>query len=697
MEQCELPSFQPESIADDDLGLTLSPGSQSQLPELWLQDENAFDFDIDIGPDFDPFTDFGQLVPQLDESNKRTHDGLDDLFEEECIPPESKKQKTGEQQLSPAVAEVLNIETTNEASILPHAAPDSCATPSASSAVQQKFCLGQQDIAYHASVEAMLHKPDSKHVSPYGSVGYRPSAPGLHSMRSVTEASHETLQYRLSSSRRRIDVLTAERNRYRDALLKYTSIDPKTGRLGIHVQEAEMATLRRVCTTQQQRAKSFKTEIEEWKGKFVKLAQTHNSLIRDFQQCTSGAAKPNASNEWENRYNQSSHAYNDLLSTCAQLNPSIQVEPVEQLRQSGQRPQLNSPCDQMEPIVQHSAPLNTNISYPSPPTSTSPILLEDLTPRPPLNPSIHSSAASPIVLDDLTPQQPSNSPIHSSTSSTLVEDLTPRPPPNSPILSSTPASLNMNNNTVLAIGLAHGPTAATAPPMNSAANFCHSHAVSPKEAEVIDLIDLTTDDPDAEKVSTQGITPVQNADSPLTKFRREFRKKDLKWLHQVNDHDAVDDVFNNLNPDRKNQVYKKGLGLCYNLVETQKHIRRNLGGPFNDPTNDLLVSASAALQEHVAVKSAAVRSAVRSAARSAAKSAAQSAAKSTNKTTMKTITKTTNKVTTKTVTKTTTIPECHAPAAIAAAYNPTDDEFGRMIEDDMLQEMMDREADEALV
>lgn len=395
-EQCELPSFQPNSTAGEDLGLTLSPGSQSQLPDSWLQDENSLDLGINIGLDFDPFTDFGQLVSQLNDPSNREIDGLfenndetcnssefsqidgsskralDELFGDDgntgdsgdndaCSVPGPKKQKLWEQQISPSVEEILKVSSTVKASISSHVGPDVHVTTSASSAIQQKFGLGQQDLAHLADVEARISRPDPMHISPYGSVGYRPSAPSLHSVQVPAEPSSETLQYRLQNSRRRIDCLTAERNRYRDALLKYTSIDPKTGRLGIHIQETEMATLRRVCTTQQQRAAKFKAEIEDWRSKYWGLAQTHNSLIRDYQQCLSGLPeRQSVSNEWESRYAQLSQAYNDLLSTCNISNPELSqsrhLVPAEKHPENSARGPLS---------------LGTTISYPSPPASSS--------------------------------------------------------------------------------------------------------------------------------------------------------------------------------------------------------------------------------------------------------------------------------------------------------------------------------------
>lgn len=417
VEQCELPSFKPNSIAGEDLGLTLSPGSQSQLPDPWLQDENPLDIGLDIDLDFDPFTDFGQLVSQLEDPSKRALDelfgdnneqcnsgpfqisgkrALEELFEdnggnhndEECSFQEPKKQKFGEQQTLTSLDEVLNIASTAKASILSHVAPNACAPVSASSAIQQKFGLDQQNIAHLADVEARACRPDPKHISPYGCVGYRPSAPSLHSMRIPAEPSSETLQYRLQNSRRRIDCLTAERNRYRDALLKYTSVDPKTGRLGIHVQETEMATLRRVCTTQQQRAAKFKAEIEDWRGKYWGLAQTHNSLIRDYQQCLSGAPETrNAPNEWESRYAQLSQAYNDLLSTCNQS--SLQGSQPGHVRPAEKHPQY---------LAHGLSPLSSNISYPSPPNSSSSPIHISSNPSLPL---VHSRL-SPSSLEDDT-------------------------------------------------------------------------------------------------------------------------------------------------------------------------------------------------------------------------------------------------------------------------------------------------------
>lgn len=486
MERCELPSFAPSSIADCDLGLTLSPGSQLQLSASWLHGQDPFPFDLGLEHDFDPFTDFDQLVQQMEVSNKRTSDEA--LLDEPDLPPR-KRQSLGERG-PPPIYTVLNTSPESEAPVSSHTA-GATPTPSASASVQQRFHLSSDDAAHHSAVEATVYnKPGPKHFSPYRPTGYCPSAPNLHLGRVKVEVSNEAAQNRLQNSKRRIDVLTAERNRYRDALLKYTKLDPKTGKLGIQLQEAEIATLRRVSSTQQQRARQFKTEIEEWKGKYVELAKSHNSLIRDYQ-----------------KLHQSSTASHPAANISSQ-NSGMQI------------------------------------SYPSPASA---------------------SADSPI---DLSTDHAARIPDHSSTLTAAPVSTTP-----STRLSEGLPPLAATNTTPLTIG------SATAAPATSGINASpsdHSPSASPKEVEVVDL---TTDDTGAETVSSQG-SPTAQERTPLTAFRRNLRKKELKWLQPANSRAAATNMFDELNPRSRDGVFRVGMGTCSQVVETQKQVRRSLGGPF---------------------------------------------------------------------------------------------------------------------
>lgn len=504
MERCELPSLGPSSIADCDLGLTLSPGSQSQLSASWLHGPDPIPFDLGLGHDFDPFTDFDQLVQQMEGSNKRTSDEA--LLDEPDSPPR-KRQSLGEREPLPIHTVLLHTSPESEAPVSSHTAGDT-PTPPASASVQQRFALSSDDPAHHFTLEATVYNnPRPKHFSPYGPTGYHPSAPNLHLGKVKVETSNETAQNRLQNSKRRIDVLTAERNRYRDALLKYTKIDPKNGKLGIQLQEAEIATLRRVSSTQQQRAKQFKTEIQEWEGKYVELAKAHNSLIRDYQKL-----------------------HQSFTASHSTANISSQSSGIQ-------------------------------ISYPSP-ASDSPIDLTDHAARLP----DHSSTlvAAPVFAAPLTRLYEGISSLAAANTST-----SPGHPQDIP----TPISVG----------------SATAP-ATSGINVSpsdHSPSASPKEVEVVDL---TTDDAGAEIVSSQG-SPTAQERIPLTTFRRNFRKKELKWLQPANSRAVATNLFNELNPRSRDDVFRVDMGICSQVVETQKQVRRSLGGPFASivsPTNQLV-------------------------------------------------------------------------------------------------------------
>ncbi|KAF3385613.1 hypothetical protein F1880_002157 [Penicillium rolfsii] len=289
----ESPSLDPSTKPHHDLGLTLSPGSQPQLAVPCSNDEEDVDdlaslFDID--DDFDPFTDFGKLAHQEDPehgSKKRTSEAA---FQGDIELSPSKKQSQEKQ--IPLAAETImqlsDIHSTSRnstRSIQSHLPFISSEVPaSASSTIKNTFQLNPESLARVAAVEAFTQvKSSSKHISPYAPVGYYPSAPHLHCMIGGESDSNEALKSRLDSSRRRLNVVIAERNKYRDALLKYEQPDPETGMLGVQRLEVEVQRLRRLTSTHRYRMDQVKAEAQEWKDKYAALATTHNCLIRDYQ------------------------------------------------------------------------------------------------------------------------------------------------------------------------------------------------------------------------------------------------------------------------------------------------------------------------------------------------------------------------------------------------------------------------------
>jgi hypothetical protein len=113
--------------------------------------------------------------------------------------------------------------------------------------------------------------------------------------------------------------------------------------------------------------------------------------------------------------------------------------------------------------------------------------------------------------------------------------------------------------------------------------------VPPKEIVVIDL----TGDSDTE-VSPQGSNsqsptlPLTQECSPLTSFRRRFRKKKLDWLHESNsfnaDGEVADALCQNLNSRKRKRDLGKNfiettLNECYRHVQAQKVL--SSGSPYS--------------------------------------------------------------------------------------------------------------------
>lgn len=626
--QRESISDQSNDVEDGDLGLTLPPGSQSPRDSLF-DDEDLDGFDFGVNSDPSPPKDFDHVVTQLPGSLKRTSDeAFEDETSESIAAP--KKQYLGRQSSSSVVTEEhLDMNRAPRASIPSHFLPFTAATRSASTTAQNQFALDQGDVAHYMTAEAMdCGKPEAKYTSPYGPVGYRPSAPILHGR--VTKVTNEELQNRLSSSRRRVNVLTAERNKYRDALLKYTDVDPKTGKLGIHALEAELATLRRVCSTQQKRAKQQKAEIDEWIGKYARVACAHNSLLLDYRQLTEAApSSPErvmgmAPEKWQAKFSELGQVYNDLLSSFWNAHQASNPPTT-----NSSSPPSSSSLSSPPPA---SLPTSLPVRPPTPPTSRlstcSPSGLSVSEESPDTMFSFRASRAGPMP--QMTNEQklaalhqflglvqaplaapvavpvaaPAGTPVGTSLAVPFavpfaVPGLGPRPgtyPPTnmyggmgshqshetsfgSPVDLSFGSSFQTSFHP--SVDPFHTPAAATLPGANSPVA-----QVSPTAQHAV--IDLTGDSdedpvcapsnplsgPHGPQVST---TP---KDSSLTTFHREFRKKELGWLnhYETNDYSATNELLKKLNPGQRDDG--PGFGECYNIVQTSKHVRRNLGGPW---------------------------------------------------------------------------------------------------------------------
>ncbi|RMZ47397.1 hypothetical protein CA14_002331 [Aspergillus flavus] len=154
--------------------------------------------------------------------------------------------------------------------------------PSVSELTKDRFSLDSSHLASNTSREILqrIHK-EPEYTSPYpqygGPLGYLPSAPNIHVK--YVEVAEDRMNYRLACLKDRVYHLTCERNKYKNALLQWTTIDPVTGKTREQQLREENAMLRRVSSQHQNRVEQYKREATEWKNKLHEVGTIYNNLL----------------------------------------------------------------------------------------------------------------------------------------------------------------------------------------------------------------------------------------------------------------------------------------------------------------------------------------------------------------------------------------------------------------------------------
>ncbi|PLB43993.1 hypothetical protein P170DRAFT_67067 [Aspergillus steynii IBT 23096] len=156
------------------------------------------------------------------------------------------------------------------------------AQPCLSDITKERFSLDSQDVIASTSREALQRiYQEPEYTSPYpaygGPLGYFPSAPSVH-VRCI-EVGDDRTNYRVSCLKHKVQHLTCERNKYRNAWHEWSTLDQKTGKTKEQMLREENATLKRVSSQHQNRAEQYKKEIIEWKNKMRELGMTYNNLL----------------------------------------------------------------------------------------------------------------------------------------------------------------------------------------------------------------------------------------------------------------------------------------------------------------------------------------------------------------------------------------------------------------------------------
>lgn len=609
MEHRESRSLDPSSNAHHDLGLTLPPGSQPQLAVPTDDQEDVDDLASLFGMDndFDPFTDFARLVQHEDQINfskKRTGDVA---FEGDIEVSPNKRFAHEEEKASMAVDTTVHssdLHTNSHPSIPPVSSPEPLTTPEIPAPISStiKEALNPESLARIAAVEAFA-QGKSEYISPYAQGGYNPSAPNLHSNCGET-VSNEALRSRLNSSHRHLDVVMTERNKYRDALLKYERVDPETGMLGIQKLETENMRLRRMASNHRYQMDKLKAEVKQWKEKFTQLATTHNCLIRDYQtlQATTcgqpstvqAPAETTFALDRDNSqgcYELSSQAFNVSPAAYCGLRPNPSGI-------NSSAPSTASPNSISSPSNTFHAPPGTRVQSAGSDNCSPPSPLEDhLTdlplPQPeepspdfPTPPSVQSppgeqtTMATNYANSTSSRRQGYGPPIAREEAVFFLQRA--GMPPDIP---TTTAAANMPAASHPVAGHhAAGASMITPPTSNPVAAATTKPAVStptvsPKDVVVIDLTTDSDIEVSPQGSNSQSSAPLTKESSPLTEFRRRVHGKNLWWLHETNCSTAkvavAETICQGLNSrKRKRELGKAFVGAtrdeCYGHVQPQK-------------------------------------------------------------------------------------------------------------------------------
>ncbi|RWQ93772.1 hypothetical protein C8Q69DRAFT_474817, partial [Paecilomyces variotii] len=334
----------------NDLGLTLSPGSQQlQHPELQndpfleavldgLSNNPSLWEDIDLPepPDYGFQTSFDR-----GESHTHRKRSIDEAFdgEHDVSVPCQKKHLAGSQ-INPDIGPQESVPLANyedierpapaaSANTEREATPDSlfdehtpfasstdedsggslledatnetirtelAETPSVSEDTKRRFGLRTDDLEAAKTRDFFqgFRQPPA-YLSPYprygGPLGYLPSTPNIHLK--CIQVTSERVHDQMLNYRRKIQALTNDRNRYLNLWERWNTLDPATGKSREQLIKEENRQLKRESDRQASQIAELREETERWRACYSSLSTTYNNLLYDIYMRNQAGAREN--------------------------------------------------------------------------------------------------------------------------------------------------------------------------------------------------------------------------------------------------------------------------------------------------------------------------------------------------------------------------------------------------------------------
>ncbi|EEH18013.2 hypothetical protein PABG_00576 [Paracoccidioides brasiliensis Pb03] len=149
--------------------------------------------------------------------------------------------------------------------------------------ITKNFNLGPEDILATQYREIFRHVPKpEEYISPYpkkcGPLGYFPSTPVLHTR--CIEVAPEDVAKQLKEYHRKLQKVTSERSRYKNAWIEWKTVDPATGKNKEQKLKDEPFRLKRALMARERKSEALKKETEHWRSQFSNLALAYNELVK---------------------------------------------------------------------------------------------------------------------------------------------------------------------------------------------------------------------------------------------------------------------------------------------------------------------------------------------------------------------------------------------------------------------------------
>lgn len=253
-------------------------GPQSQTPSSKLLGEQPLQSNLGFKNHFDvAFDEFDKMLQGLD-STKGTSAGQ--IQSGTKLPRQKRQTLEGQQPGSMQAMLDMNV---GSMPMIPSSNAWPNQVPSTSAPPLAQFSSGTGQVANYSMLDSLLlNQSSSANVLPTGFTQYQ-QTPNPQQNLDGAGTSNDILQSRIQAAHQKISLLTEKCNQYEKDLGKYTTPDPKTGKLPMQLLEDKLTTFRRMCAIYDAQLKQYKETLKRNGVAYYHLVVQYQKLAESFK------------------------------------------------------------------------------------------------------------------------------------------------------------------------------------------------------------------------------------------------------------------------------------------------------------------------------------------------------------------------------------------------------------------------------